>query len=120
MPRRRMLRPVINYFKRPVPDAVRAVPAVEQCYLSQSAISQQIQTLERELGGEAPRLDLLQPERIRDTLHAYQLAKRCNEKRVMAESVRWGARGTFITGADFLIDGGATASYFYGPLKPES
>ncbi len=38
----------------------------------------------------------------------------------MAESVRWGARGTFITGADFLIDGGATASYFYGPLKPES
>lgn len=22
-------------------------------------------------------------------------------------------------GADFLIDGGATASYFYGPLKPE-
>ena len=27
-------------------------------------------------------------------------------------------RGAFITGADFLIDGGATASYFYGPLKP--
>lgn len=27
-------------------------------------------------------------------------------------------KGTFITGADFLIDGGATASYFYGPLKP--
>lgn len=24
-----------------------------------------------------------------------------------------------LTGADFLIDGGATASYFYGPLKPE-
>lgn len=123
-------------------------------------------------------LDLLQPENIRDTLHAYQLAKRCNEKRVMAESVRWGARGArinsispgiivtplaidefngprgdfyknmfakcpagrpgtadevanvaellmsgkgaFITGADFLIDGGATASYFYGPLKPEA
>ena len=123
-------------------------------------------------------LDLLRPENIRDTLHAYQLAKRCNEKRVMAESVRWGAKGTrinsispgiivtplaidefngprgdfyknmfakcpagrpgtadevanvaellmsgkgaFITGADFLIDGGATASYFYGPLKPEA
>lgn len=123
-------------------------------------------------------LDLLQPENIRDTLHAYQLAKRCNEKRVMAESVRWGAKGArinsispgiivtplaidefngprgdfyknmfakcpagrpgtadevanvaellmsgkgaFITGADFLIDGGATASYFYGPLKPEA
>ena len=121
-------------------------------------------------------LPLLQPENIRDTLHAYQLAKRCNEKRVMAESVKWGARGArinsmspgiivtplaidefngprgdfyknmfakcpagrpgtadevanvaellmsskgaFITGSDFLIDGGATASYFYGPLKP--
>ena len=121
-------------------------------------------------------LDNLQPGRIRDTLHAYQMAKRCNEKRVMAEAVRWGKRGArinsispgiivtplaidefngprgdfyknmfancpagrpgtadevanvaelllgekgaFITGADFLIDGGATASYFYGPLKP--
>lgn len=29
-------------------------------------------------------LDFLRPENIRDTLHAYQLAKRCNEKRVMA------------------------------------
>ena len=37
-------------------------------------------------------LDLLQPENIRDTLHAYQLAKRCNVKRVMAEAVRWGNR----------------------------
>ena len=25
---------------------------------------------------------------------------------------------SFITGSDFLIDGGATASYFYGKLKP--
>lgn len=121
-------------------------------------------------------LDLLQPENIRDTLHAYQMAKRCNEKRVMAEAVKWGERGArlnaiapgiivtplaldefngprgdfyknmfakcpagrpgtadevanvaellmsdkgaFITGSTFLIDGGATASYFYGPLKP--
>lgn len=121
-------------------------------------------------------LPLLQPENIRDTLHAYQLAKRCNEKRVMAEAVKWGRRGArlndiapgivvtplaldefngprgdfyknmfarcpagrpgtadeianvaelllgskgaFITGSTFLIDGGATASYFYGPLKP--
>lgn len=126
---------------------------------------------------ELLKLPLFQPENIRDTLHAYQLAKRCNEKRVMAESVKWGAKGArinsispgiivtplamdefngprgdfyknmfakcpagrpgtadevanaaellmsgkgaFITGADFLIDGGATASYFYGPLKPE-
>lgn len=125
---------------------------------------------------ELLKLPLLQPEHIRDTLHAYQLAKRCNEKRVMAESVKWGAKGArinsispgiivtplaidefngprgdfyknmfakcpagrpgtadevanvaellmspkgaFITGADFLVDGGATASYFYGPLKP--
>lgn len=123
-------------------------------------------------------LDVLQPANIRDTLHAYQMAKRCNVKRVMAEAVKWGERGArinsispgiivtplaldefngprgdfyknmfakcpagrpgtadevanvaellmrpqgaFITGADFLIDGGATASYFYGPLKPES
>ena len=121
-------------------------------------------------------LDILQPENIRDTLHAYQLAKRCNEKRVMAECVKWGERGArlndiapgiimtplaidefngprgdfyknmfakcpagrpgtadevanvaallmsdagaFITGSTFLIDGGATASYFYGPLQP--
>ena len=121
-------------------------------------------------------LELLQPERIQDTLHAYQMAKRCNVKRVMAEAVKWGERGArinsispgiivtplaidefngprgdfyknmfakcpagrpgtadevahvaelllgekgaFITGSDFLMDGGATASYFYGPLKP--
>ena len=126
---------------------------------------------------ELLKLDILQPENIRDTLHAYQMAKRCNEKRVMAESVKWGEKGArvnsispgiivtplaldefngprgdfyknmfakcpagrpgtadevanvaellmsdkgaFITGADFLIDGGATASFFYGPLKPE-
>ena len=37
-------------------------------------------------------LPILQPENIRDTLHAYQLAKRCNEKRVMAESVKWGEK----------------------------
>lgn len=126
---------------------------------------------------ELLKLDMLQPENIKDTLHAYQIAKRCNEKRVMAESVKWGEKGArinsispgiivtplaidefngprgdfyknmfarcpagrpgtadevanvaellmsdkgaFITGSDFLIDGGATASYFYGPLKPE-
>ena len=37
-------------------------------------------------------LPILQPENIKDTLHAYQLAKRCNEKRVMYECVRWGER----------------------------
>jgi len=88
-------------------------------------------------------LEVLQPENIKDTLHAYQMAKRCNEKRVMFEAVRWGEKdarinsispgiivtpvaellllpkGAFITGSDFLLDGGATASYFYGPLQPE-
>ena len=38
-------------------------------------------------------LDILKPENIKDTLHAYQMAKRCNEKRVMYECVRWGERG---------------------------
>ncbi len=42
------------------------------------------------------KLDMLQPKNIEDTLHAYQMAKRCNEKRVMAESVKWGARGARI------------------------
>ena len=26
-------------------------------------------------------------------------------------------KGSFITGADFLVDGGATAAYFYGDLN---
>lgn len=38
-------------------------------------------------------LDFLQPENIRDMLHAYQMAKRCNEKRVTAQAVEWGKRG---------------------------
>lgn len=41
-------------------------------------------------------LDVLQPQQIRDTLHAYQLAKRCNVKRVMSEAVKWGRRGARI------------------------
>ena len=41
-------------------------------------------------------LDILRKENIRDTLHAYQLAKRCNVKRVMAEAVKWGERGARI------------------------
>lgn len=140
-----------------------------------AVIDEQLATTPTE---ELLNLDVLQPENIKDTLHAYQLAKRCNEKRVMAESVKWGERGArinsispgiivtplaidefngirgdfyknmfakcpagrpgtadevanvaellmtekgaFITGADFFIDGGATASYFYGPLKTEN
>lgn len=126
---------------------------------------------------ELLQLEVLKPANIKDTLHAYQMAKRCNVKRVMAEAIKWGVKGArinsispgiivtplaldefngprgefyknmfakcpagrpgtadevanvaelllsqqgaFITGADFLIDGGATAAYFYRPLKPD-
>ena len=121
-------------------------------------------------------LPMLQLDVVRDSLHAYQLAKRCNSLRVMYEAVRWGKRGArvnaispgiiftplardelsgprgdgyrkmielcpvgrggtpdevgavgalmmgpegaFITGSDFLMDGGVTASYWYGDLAP--
>ena len=117
-------------------------------------------------------LDFLQPAQMTDTLHAYQLAKRCNVQRVMSQALVWGhrqarlnsispgiivtplaldefngergdfykemfakspagrpgtadevanvaelllsERAAFITGSDFLMDGGATASFFYG------
>ena len=122
-------------------------------------------------------LPMLQPDNISDPLHAYQLSKRGNSLRVMAEAVRWGKRGarvntispgiiftplardelngprgegyrrmldlcpagrggtpdevgalaallmgpegTFITGSDFLMDGGVTAAYWYGDLAPQ-
>lgn len=38
-------------------------------------------------------LDLLQVSNIENSLHAYQLAKRANEKRTMYEAVKWGERG---------------------------
>jgi NAD(P)-dependent dehydrogenase (short-subunit alcohol dehydrogenase family) len=38
-------------------------------------------------------LPCLQPDQITDPLHAYQLSKRGNSLRVMAEAVRWGRRG---------------------------
>jgi NAD(P)-dependent dehydrogenase (short-subunit alcohol dehydrogenase family) len=38
-------------------------------------------------------LPMLQPDQVTDSLHAYQLAKRANSLRVMAEAVRWGKRG---------------------------
>lgn len=121
-------------------------------------------------------LPFLQPAQVKDTLHAYQLSKRGNALRVMAEAVRWGKRGArinaispgiiitplakdelsgpraegyrrmidlcpvgragtpdevgsvgallmgpdgaFITGSDVLMDGGVTASYWYGDLAP--
>ena len=118
-----------------------------------------------------------QPDQVKDSLHAYQLSKRGNALRVMAEAVRWGKRGArvntispgivitplakdeltgprgegyrrmielcpvgragtpdevgtvgallmgpegaFITGSDFLMDGGVTAAYWYGDLAPK-
>ena len=121
-------------------------------------------------------LPMLQLDQVKDSLHAYQLAKRGNALRVMAEAVRWGKRGArintispgiiitplakdelngprgegyrrmielcpvgragtpdevahvaallmgpegaFITGSDFLMDGGVTSSYFFGELAP--
>ncbi len=123
---------------------------------------------------ELLKLNLVQPGRVQDTLHAYQLSKRGNSLRVMAEAVRWGrcgARvntispgiiitplandeltgprgagyrrmiegspvgragtpdevgqlaallmgpdGSFITGSDFLIDGGVTAAFRFGDI----
>lgn len=41
-------------------------------------------------------LPFLQPDQVTDSLHAYQLSKRGNALRVMAESVRWGRRGARI------------------------
>jgi NAD(P)-dependent dehydrogenase (short-subunit alcohol dehydrogenase family) len=119
-------------------------------------------------------LDFVQPSQIKDTLHAYQLSKRGNSLRVMAEAVRWGKRGArvntispgivitplandelsgprgagyrrmiegspvgragtpdevgqvaallmgpdggFITGSDFLMDGGVTSAFRFGDL----
>src|SRR5271163_2589216 len=121
-------------------------------------------------------LPMLQPDQVKDSLHAYQIAKRGNSLRGMAEAVRWGKRGArvntispgiiftplardeltgprgegyrrmiklsaagrggtpdevgtvgallmgpdggFITGSDFLMDGGVTAAYWYGELAP--
>ena len=122
-------------------------------------------------------LPMLQADQVSDPLHAYQISKRGNSLRVMAEAVRWGKRGarvntispgiiftplardelsgprgegyqrmidlsaagrggtpdevgsvaallmgpegTFITGSDFLMDGGVTAAYWYGDLAPQ-
>jgi NAD(P)-dependent dehydrogenase (short-subunit alcohol dehydrogenase family) len=122
-------------------------------------------------------LPMLQLDRVTDPLNAYQISKRANSLRVMAEAVRWGKRGArvntispgiiitplandeltgprgagyrryiegsaagragtpdevatvgallmgpdgaFITGSDFLQDGGVTAAYWFGELGPK-
>jgi NAD(P)-dependent dehydrogenase (short-subunit alcohol dehydrogenase family) len=42
---------------------------------------------------ELLKLPMLQPDQVTDSLHAYQISKRGNSLRVMAEAVRWGKRG---------------------------
>jgi NAD(P)-dependent dehydrogenase (short-subunit alcohol dehydrogenase family) len=42
---------------------------------------------------ELLRLPFLQLDQVTDSLHAYQISKRGNSLRVMAEAVRWGKRG---------------------------
>src|SRR5260370_39189555 len=41
-------------------------------------------------------LPFLQPRQVTDSLHAYQMSKRGNSLRVMAEAGRWGKRGARI------------------------
>ncbi|KXT85243.1 Short-chain dehydrogenase/oxidoreductase [Streptococcus sp. DD11] len=41
-------------------------------------------------------LDFLQIDKIENSLHAYQPAKRANEKRTMYEAVEWGKKGARI------------------------
>jgi NAD(P)-dependent dehydrogenase (short-subunit alcohol dehydrogenase family) len=45
---------------------------------------------------ELLKLPMLQPDQVTDPLHAYQISKRANSLRVMAEAVRWGKRGARI------------------------
>jgi NAD(P)-dependent dehydrogenase (short-subunit alcohol dehydrogenase family) len=45
---------------------------------------------------EILKLPFLQPDKVTDPLNAYQIAKRGNSLRVMAEAVRWGKRGARI------------------------
>jgi len=138
--------------------------------------AEQDQALATTPADELLALPMLQPDQVKDSLHAYQLSKRGNSLRVVAEAVNWGKRGarvnaispgiiitalandelrgprgrgyrrmielcpagragtpdevgtvgallmgsegTFITGSDFLMDGGVTAAYWYGELAP--
>jgi NAD(P)-dependent dehydrogenase (short-subunit alcohol dehydrogenase family) len=56
-------------------------------------------------------LPMLQPDQVKDPLHAYQVSKCANSLRVMAEAVRWGKRGarvnTISPGIIFTLPGGS-------------
>lgn len=61
-------------------------------------------------------LEVLKPENIKDTLHAYQMAKRCNKKRVMYEACKWGERGARLNGiAPGIIVTPLAVDEFNGP-----
>jgi hypothetical protein len=51
---------------------------------------EQIKALATTPADELLALPMLQPDRVTDSLHAYQISKRGNSLRVMAEAVRWG------------------------------
>ena len=55
--------------------------------------AEQDKALATTASGELLGLSFLQPDAVKDSLHAYQLAKRGNVLRVRAEAVRWGRRG---------------------------
>lgn len=49
------------------------------------------------------------------------MAKRCNEKRVMAEAVKWGEKGARINSiSPGIIVTPLAIDEFNGPLKPEA
>nr|WP_121404325.1 SDR family oxidoreductase [Pseudomonas aeruginosa] len=57
--------------------------------------AEQNEALARTPADELLSLPFLQPGQVKDSLHAYQLSKRGNSLRVMAEAVHWGIRFAF-------------------------
>ena len=75
------------------PGGVGVTISNQSCWRMPALMAEQGEKLATTPTEELLSLDFLQPENIRDTLHAYQMAKRCNEKRVTAQAVEWGKRG---------------------------
>ena len=75
------------------PGGVGVTILNQSCWRMPALTAEQGEKLATTPTEELLSLDFLQPENIRDTLLAYQMAKRCNEKRVTAQAVEWGKRG---------------------------
>ena len=75
------------------PGGVGVTISSQSCWRMPALTAEQGEKLATTPTEELLSLDFLQPENIRDTLHAYQMAKRCNEKRVTAQAVEWGRCG---------------------------